>query len=86
MVRFSVKSLGMLVVWTGVLMVFTSAGGSPSMLGALLLALCGGASLVAHARHGIARLPGTTRARQLAGGIGAPSTTRSSPLTTRGGP
>lgn len=86
MVRFTLKSLGMLVVWTGLLMAFTSAGASPAMLGVLLLAVCGAASLATHARQGIARAPGTIRLRQLAGGGGAPSTTRSSPLVTRGGP
>lgn len=85
MLRFSLKSLGMLAVWTGLFMAFTSAGGSPSMLAALLLGICGAVSLVAYARHGIARVPSTIRMRQLPGG-GAASTTRSSPLTTRGGP
>lgn len=45
----------MLFVWTGLLMVFTSAGGSLLMLGMLMLAVCGVASLAAVVRHGIAR-------------------------------
>ncbi len=58
MIRFCLKSFGMLFVWTGLLMVFTSAGGSVLMLGALVLAVCGVASLATVARHGIARVGG----------------------------
>jgi hypothetical protein len=54
--RFCLKSLGMLFVWTGLLMVFTSAGGSLPMLGTLLLVVCGAVSLATVARHGIARV------------------------------
>lgn len=56
MTRFCLKSFGMLFVWTGLLMVFTSAGGSLLMLGALVLVVCGVSSLATVARHGIARV------------------------------
>ena len=85
MVVFCLRSFGMLFVWTGLLMVFTSAGGSMLMLGGLLLAVCGAASLAAYARQGLARAPGTIRIRHLLGGGGAPSTTRSSPIANRWG-
>jgi hypothetical protein len=85
---FFLRSFGMLFAWTGLLMVFTSAAGSPLMLGGLLLAVCGATSLAAHAGRGIARAPGTIRAirfRHLSGGDGAPSTIRSSPMLNRWG-
>jgi hypothetical protein len=75
----------MLFVWTGLLMVFTSAGGSLPMLGGLLLAVCGLTSLAAYARQGIARAPATIHIRHPLGGGGAPSTTRSSLVTNRWG-
>jgi hypothetical protein len=56
MTRFCLKSFGMLFIWTGLLMVFTSAGGSLLMLVTLLLVVCGVASLATVARHGIAHL------------------------------
>jgi len=49
MVRLCLKSLAMLVAWTGLLMIFTSAGGSLVMLSELLFAVCGAAYLLAHA-------------------------------------
>lgn len=54
-ISFCLKSFAMLFVWTGVLMVFTSAGGSLLMLGELLFVVCGLIFLAARARHVIAR-------------------------------
>ena len=51
MIGLFFKSFTMLFVWTGLLMVFTSAGGSPLMLGELLLAVCGVLLLAARARQ-----------------------------------
>jgi hypothetical protein len=76
----------MLVAWTGLLMVFTSAAGSPLVLGELLLAVCGTALLAAYFRRGVARAPGAARIRQLFGGASAPTTARSSPSVNRWGP
>ena len=54
-ISFCLKSFAMLFVWTGLLMVFTSAGGSLLMLGELLFVVCGVLSLAAPARQIIAR-------------------------------
>jgi hypothetical protein len=51
MIGLFFKSFAMLFVWTGLLMFFTSAGGSPLMLGELLLAVCGVLLLAARARQ-----------------------------------
>lgn len=83
MVGFLVRSTGMLVVWTGLLMVFTSAGGSLLMLVVLAAAVCGAALLAAYARRGLA---GTVRILHLLGSSGASSTARSSPVVNRWGP
>ncbi|MGB7588656.1 MAG: hypothetical protein WBM00_08110 [Solirubrobacterales bacterium] len=49
------KSVATVFVWMGLLMVFPSAAGSLLMLGVLVVAMCGAASLAGYARHGIAR-------------------------------
>ncbi len=58
MVGFCLKSVAMLLAWTGLLMIFTSAGGSLLMLSELLLAVSGSACLLAQARQIIGRMVG----------------------------
>lgn len=73
----------MLLVWWALLMVFTSAAGMPLMLGGLLLAVCGLASLAALARGGMSRGAGAFAFRQRFDG--ASSTARSFPVHGRWG-